>query len=106
MTIASVLDVEREPMVPMAILMRINDGVYVCICSVYYKVLKEHTQHKFFYDSYLSTKVKSACRGAPICALEEKDRENKATINNMLRIFFQGTCTVNYEFKVTSSDSP
>ena len=52
MTIASVLDVGREPMGPMAILLRINDDVYVCICSVYSKVLKEHTQNAFVYDSY------------------------------------------------------
>ena len=63
---------------PLGILLRINDGVYVCICSVYSKVLKEHTQHAFVYDIYFSTKVKSACRGAiidnirysPICVLE------------------------------------
>ena len=114
MTIESVMYVEIEPMVPMAILLRINDGVYVCICSVYSKVLKEHTQHTFFYDSYFSKKVKSACRGeiidnrrhAPICVMEGKDIDNKDTLKNMLRNFFQGTSTVNYAFKVTSSDSP
>ena len=99
MTIASVLHIETEPMSPLGILLRIDDGVYVCICTVYSKVLKEHTQHTFVYDSYFSTKVKSAFRGAiienrkyaPICVLEEKDRETKATLNNMLRKFFQGT---------------
>ena len=56
MTIESVLDVEREPMGPLAILLIINDGVYVCICSVYSKLLKEHTQHAFFYASYFQQK--------------------------------------------------
>ena len=77
MTISPVLNIEREPMGSLGILMRIDDGVYVCICTVYSNVLKQHTQHAFVYDSYFSTKVKSACRGAiidnrtyaPICVL-------------------------------------
>ena len=68
---------------PLEILLIIDDVVYVCICTVYSKVLKEHTQHVFFYDHYFSTKVKSELRGAiienrtyaPICVLEEKYRE-------------------------------
>ena len=103
----------KRKMGNLKILQRINDGVYVCICSVYSKVLKEFTQHPFVYDSYFLTKVKSACRGAiidnrrylPICVLEEKDRESKLTLKNILRTLFQGKCTVNYTFKVTSCDS-
>ena len=98
---------------PLKILLRINDGVYVCICSVYSKVLKEFTEHAFVYDSYFSTKINSACRGtiidnrrySPICVLEEKYRKSKRTLKNMLRDLFQVTCTVNYVFKVTSRDS-
>ena len=66
MTIASVLDIEREPMGTLGILLRINDAVYVCICSVYSKVFKEFTEHAFVYETYFSTKLKSACRGAII----------------------------------------
>ena len=66
MTIAYVLHIEREPMGPLGILLRIHDGVYVCICTVYSKNLKDHTQHSFVYDSYFSTKVKSECCGAII----------------------------------------
>ena len=58
-------------------------------------------------------KLKSSCCGAiinniiysPICVLEEKYREFKHTLKNIIWTFFQGTCTVNYSFKVTSSDS-
>ena len=57
MKIAPVLNIEREQMGTLEILLRINDGVYVCICSVYSKVLKEFTEHVFAYDSYFSTKV-------------------------------------------------
>ena len=56
MTIVSVLNIEREPIGPLGILPIIDDGVYVRICSVYSKVLKEHTQHAFVYDSYFSKK--------------------------------------------------
>ena len=85
MTIAPVLNIEREKMVPLRITMRIDDGVYVCNCTVYSNALKGHTQHAFFYDSHFSPKEKSACRGAiidnrtyaSICVLEEKDRTSK-----------------------------
>ena len=33
--IEAVLDIEGEKMGALGILMRINDGVYVCICSVF-----------------------------------------------------------------------
>ena len=68
---------------PLGILLIIDDGVYVCICYVYSNILKLWTQHAFLYDSYFTTTVNSACQGAiidnrryaPICVLEEKDRE-------------------------------
>ena len=113
-TIAPVLNIEREQMGPLGILMRIDDGVYVCIYTVYSKDLKKHTQHTFVYEIYFTTKVKSACHGAiiynrryaPICVLEEKYRETKYTLKNMLRKFFEGICIVKFEFKVTSHESP
>ena len=103
----------KRKMGTLKILLRINDGVYVCICYVYSKILKEFTQQAFVYDSYFWTKLKSACRGeiidnrrySPICVLEEKDRETKNTLKNMPWNFFQGTCIVKYAFKVTSRDS-
>ena len=85
MKIAPVLNIEREKMGCLKILLIIDDGVYVFICSVYSKILKEFTQHAFVYDSYFSTKVNSTCHGAiiynrryaPICVLEEKCTETK-----------------------------
>ena len=64
--IAPVLGIEREKMGPLGILLRINDDVYVCICSVYSNILKQWAQHAFVYDSYFKTKVNSACHGAII----------------------------------------
>ena len=113
MNISPVLIIEREQMGTLKILLIITDSVYVCICSVYSSILKEFTQHAFVYDIYFSTTVKSEWRGAiidnrrysPICVIEEKDRETKATLKDMRRNFFKGTYIVKYAFKVTSSDS-
>ena len=110
MTIAPVLNIEGEKMGPLGILMRIDDGVYVCNCTVYSYVLKQHTQNAFVYDIYFPTKEKSSCCGAiidnityaPICVLEEIYRKRKDTLKNMLSDFFEGTYIVNYAFKVTS----
>ena len=60
MNIAYVLKIEREKMGCLKILLIINDGVYVFICSVYSNILKQWTQHTFVYDSYFSKKLKSA----------------------------------------------
>ena len=56
MTIEPVLNIEREQMGTLGILMRIDDGVYVCIYSIYSNILKEFTQHTFVYDSYFRQK--------------------------------------------------
>ena len=104
MTIASVLNIDREKMGAMGILLVIDDGVYVCICTVYCSIFKEVKQHTFFYDSHFSTKENSEYYGAisdnisyaPICVLEGKDIEIKHTLKNMLRNFFEGKCTVDF----------
>ena len=41
--IEPVLDIDREKIGTLGIFMIIKDGVYVCICSVYSKILKEYT---------------------------------------------------------------
>ena len=46
MTIVPILNIEREKMGAMVILLIIDDGVYVCICTVYSYVLKKsHNTH-------------------------------------------------------------
>ena len=111
--IEAVLNIDREKMGSFGILTRINDGVYVCICSVYSNILKQWTQHTFVYDSYFTTTGNNECQGAiieniiyaPICVLEEKDRKTTKKLKNMLRNFFEGTCNVKYAFKITSRES-
>ena len=58
------------------------------------------------------TTVNNACQGAiidnrryaPVDVLEEKDKKTPK-LKIMLRNFFEGTCSVNYAFKITSRDS-
>ena len=62
----------------MGILLVIDDGVYVCICTAYSSFFKEVTQHAFVYDSHFLAKEKRECFGeindnrsySPICVLE------------------------------------
>ena len=111
MTIAPIINVEREKMGAMGILLVIGDGVYVFVCTVYSSVFKEYTQHAFIYDSHFSTLDNSEVCGsmiynrlyAPIRVLEEKDRKSKATLENTLSKFSDGNCIVKYEFKVTAN---
>ena len=112
MTIASVLHIEREPMDPLFILLIIDDGVYVCIYSVYFNISKLWTKHAFLYDIYFTTTENSACQGAiidnrryaPIYVLKKKTKK-KSKLKIMLRNFFEGICIVKYAFKITSRDS-
>ena len=107
------LDIEREKMGTLGIIMRINDGVYVCIYSVYSKILMEYTEHAFVYDSYFTKTGNNGCQGAiidnrrhaPICVLKKKYKETTNKLKIMLRNFFEGTCSVKYAFKITSPDS-
>ena len=66
MTIAPVLNIDRSKMGTLVILLKINDGVYVCNCNVYTYVLKYFTQHTFVYDSNFSTKYRSEYCGTII----------------------------------------
>ena len=93
--------------------MRINDGVYVCMCYVYSTISKEHTAHAFVYDSYFRRTGNNGCQGAiidnrryaPICVLEKKDRESTSKLKNMLRNLFEGKCKVMYAYKIASHES-
>ena len=58
MTIVPVLKIDEEKMGAMGILLVIDDGVYVFICTVYSSVFKEVTQYVFVYGIHFSTKEK------------------------------------------------
>ena len=113
MTIAPVLNIAGEKMDAMWILLIIDDGVYVCICTVYSSVFKKVTQHAFVYDSNFSTKEKSEFCGsiidnisyAPICVMEGKDIKRKGALNNVVSKEFHGNCILEFAFKFTANDS-
>ena len=66
MTISYILNIDREKMGAMGILLLIDDGVYVWIFIVYSSVFKEYTQHAFVYDNHFPTLEKSEWCGAII----------------------------------------
>ena len=113
-TISPVLNIDREKMGDVGILLIIDDGVYLFIFTVYSSVFKEVTPHSFVCDSHFSTKYKSEFCGAiidnrsyaPICVLEEKYRKSKVALKNMLRKFFDGSCIVGFSLKVTADYLP
>ena len=92
MTIAPLLNTNREKMGAMSIMQVINDGVYVFICRVFSDVFKKYTSHAFVYVIYFSQLEKIECCGAiidnryhvPICVLEEKYRTIKITLKNLI----------------------
>ena len=56
MRIAPILNIEREKMGTLGILMRIDDNVYVCNCTVYSYVSKQFTQQAFIYEIHFQQK--------------------------------------------------
>ena len=58
MIIAPVLNIEREKMISLVILLKIDDGIYVCICTIYTYILKQFTQHAFVYDSRFQQNIR------------------------------------------------
>ena len=112
MTITPILKIEEKTMGTMGILLVVYDGVYVCICKVYYSVLQSYKQHAFVYDNNFSQLEKSDLCGAiidnrsyaPIYVPEEKDRKSNTALKNMLRKLFEVTFIVVYAFKVTTDD--
>ena len=113
MAIAPVLNIDKEKMGAIGILLVIDDVVYVCICTIYSSVLKEVTQHAFVYDSNFPAKKKSELCGAiidnisyaPICVMGENYRKIKVALKNMIRKLFDGNFIVEFAFKVSANDS-
>ena len=62
-----------------------NDGVYICVCNVQNVKYDLWKKHAFVYDSHYKPLHQTECCGvlidnvadAPICVLEDKDRESK-----------------------------
>ena len=52
MRVNPVTGIEREPWVAASILRRVNDGVYICICSIRSDEYKCKTKYAFDFDSH------------------------------------------------------
>ena len=80
MRVTPVYGREREHWGVAIILIRVNDGVYICKCSVKYDEYKCMTKHASIFDIHLKTLHQSKCCGAqidnkadaPICVFEDK----------------------------------
>ena len=85
MELTTVYGIEIVPWGSAIILRRVNDGVFICTCNIQSVEYNCWTKHEFFYDSHLKNLHKTKCCGvlidnradAPICVLEDKDRESK-----------------------------
>ena len=66
MTVAPELNSDREKIVTLGILLKIDNGVYVCKFNIYTAILKQFTQHGFIYYIHFSTRDKSELCGAMV----------------------------------------
>ena len=107
--VTPVFGIEIEPCVAASIIRRVNYEVYICTCSVRYDEYKFKTKHAFVFDSHFKPLHQSKFCGdlidnradAPICVLEDKERETKLNLRYALKYFFGGQCTVEYVYKIT-----
>ena len=104
-----VFGIEREPWSAACILIKVNNGVYICICYVKYDEYKCWTKNAFVYDSQFKPLHQLKCCGdliynradSPICVLEDKYRETKLNFKYALKEFVGGMCHVEYVYKIT-----
>ena len=81
---------------------KFNDGVFICTCNFKSNEYNFWTKHAFVYDSHFKPLHQSKyCEDlidnrsdAPICVLEDKDRDTKKTLRYALIEFFGGLCHV------------
>ena len=113
MRVTPVSGIERETWGAASIPRIVNDGVYICTCSVRYDEYKCMKKHAFVFDSNFKPLHKSKRYGglidniadAPICVLEDKERETKLNFRYALKNFFGGKFTVEYIYKITPCES-
>ena len=93
MNVTPVSAIERVAWGAASILRIVNDGVSICTCNVQYVEYKFWTKHAFVYDSHYKTLHQTKCCGvlidnradAPICILEDKDRESKKQLDHAIK---------------------
>ena len=111
MNVAPILNIDKEKMGTMGILLVIDVCVYICICKVYSSNIKEYTQKHssltviFQYYRRVNAVVQSSIidHMRPSVYWMEKTGK-KVSLKNMLSKFFDGNCIVEYDFKVTANN--
>ena len=106
MKVTPLSGIERVAWGPASILKTENDGVYICTCNVQYVEYNCWTRHAFVYDIRCKPLHQTKCCGvlidnradAPICVLEDKDRESKKQLDHALKEFFGGKCHLSFFF--------
>ena len=91
-----------------SILRRVNDGVFICTCNVQSVEYNYWKKHEFVYDIHFKPLHQTKCCGvliynrddAPICVLEDKDRESKKQLDHALEEFFGGKCHLEHGYKL------
>ena len=109
MKVTPVLGIERVAWGAASILITVNDGVFICTCNVKSDEYNCWTKHAFVYDSHWKTFHQTKCCGvliynradAPICVLENKDRESEKNLDHALKELFGGKCHVENVYKIT-----
>ena len=92
-----------------SILITVNYGVYICTCNVQSIEHNCYTKHVFVYDIHFKPLHQTKCCGvlidnradAPICVLEDKDRESKKNLKHALKELFGGLCHVEHVYRIT-----
>ena len=103
-----VIIIEKEPGGASIILIIVNDGVYICKCSVISDEYICKTKYAFVYYSNLRPLHQSKCCGdliynisdVPIVVLGDTARERKLNLRHALKQI-GGMCTVEYVIKIT-----
>ena len=109
MEMTPVYTIESEPWCAASIIIIVNNGVYICTCSVRHDEYNCKKKHAFVYDSQFKPSHQSNLVGAlidnrydaPICVLEDKERDTNLNLKHALKYLFGGQCTVEYFYKIT-----
>ena len=100
MKVTPLSGIEMQPWGADSILRIVNDGVYICTCSVRSDEYKCKKKHAFVFDSHFKPLHQSKCYGdlidniydAPICVMEDKEIETKINLIHALQyLFFEST---------------
>ena len=109
MEVTTLSGIERVPWGTGSIMRRVNDGFFICTCNFQSAEYDCWTKHAFVCDSNFKPFHQTKCcwviidnrADAPICVLEDKDRETKKNLRHALKKLSGGLCYVEYVYIIT-----